>query len=82
MMIEQRSCDPLLPPRLLANRVLAIAVFIGFMFMATFGSLLYRCQLRDNGSQQVVATNRSIFSGVNWCENRSRVIEALILVHS
>jgi len=40
-MIEQRSRDPLLPPQLLANRVLKVAVFIGFMFMATFGSLLY-----------------------------------------
>jgi len=40
-MIEQRSRDPLLPARLFANRVLTMAVFIGFMFMATFGSLLY-----------------------------------------
>jgi len=39
--IERRSRNPLLPTRLLANRVLTIAVFIGFMFMATFGSLLY-----------------------------------------
>jgi hypothetical protein len=30
-----------MPPRLLANRVLATAVLIAFMFMATFGSLLY-----------------------------------------
>lgn len=30
-----------MPPRLLANRVLALAVVIAFMFMATFGSLLY-----------------------------------------
>jgi MFS family permease len=39
--IERRSRDPLVPPRLLANRVLATAVAIAFMFMATFGSLLY-----------------------------------------
>lgn len=39
--IERRSRDPLMPPRLLANRVLVMAVAIAFMFMATFGSLLY-----------------------------------------
>ena len=39
--IERRSRDPLVPPRLLANRVLTMAVVIAFMFMATFGSLLY-----------------------------------------
>jgi MFS family permease len=39
--VERRSRDPLVPPRLLANRVLALAVAIAFMFMATFGSLLY-----------------------------------------
>jgi len=37
----RRSRDPLLPPRLLANRVLAMAALIAFMFMTTFGSLLY-----------------------------------------
>jgi MFS family permease len=39
--IEQRSRDPLVPPRLLANRNLATAVAIAFLFWATFGSLLY-----------------------------------------
>jgi predicted MFS family arabinose efflux permease len=39
--IERRSRDPLLPPRLLSNRVLTMAVVIAFMFVATFGSLLY-----------------------------------------
>jgi MFS family permease len=39
--IERRSRDPLMPPRLLANRVLTTAALIAFMFMATFGSLLY-----------------------------------------
>lgn len=39
--IERRSRDPLMPPRLLANRVLTRAMVIAFMFMATFGSLLY-----------------------------------------
>jgi MFS family permease len=39
--IERRSRDPLVAPRLLANRNLAIAVAIAFLFMATFGSLLY-----------------------------------------
>src|SRR5262249_24292546 len=33
--------DPLVPPRLLANRYLRIAVTIAFLFMATFGSVLY-----------------------------------------
>jgi MFS family permease len=39
--IERRSRDPLVPPRLLANRNLVIAVMIAFMFWATFGSVLY-----------------------------------------
>jgi MFS family permease len=39
--IERRSEDPILPRRLLTNRSLRIAIFIAFMFMATFGSLLY-----------------------------------------
>jgi EmrB/QacA subfamily drug resistance transporter len=39
--IERRSRDPLVPPRLLANRNLVIAVMIAFLFWATFGSVLY-----------------------------------------
>ena len=39
--IERRGRDPLLPPRLLANRNLATAVGIAFLFWATFGSVLY-----------------------------------------
>jgi MFS family permease len=41
VMVERRGRDPLLPPRLLANRALSTAVVIAFLFMATFGSLLY-----------------------------------------
>jgi EmrB/QacA subfamily drug resistance transporter len=40
-LVERRSRDPLIPPRLLANRNLITAVVIAFMFMATFGSVLY-----------------------------------------
>ena len=39
--IERRSRDPLLPPRLLANRNLGIAIAIALLFTATFGSVLY-----------------------------------------
>lgn len=39
--IERRSRDPLVPPRLLANRNLATATAIAFLFWATFGSVLY-----------------------------------------
>jgi Na+/melibiose symporter-like transporter len=39
--IERRSRDPIVPPRLVANRNLAVAVVIAFMFWATFGSVLY-----------------------------------------
>jgi EmrB/QacA subfamily drug resistance transporter len=39
--IERRGRDPLMPPRLLANRNLATAVAIAFLFWATFGSVLY-----------------------------------------
>jgi MFS family permease len=38
---ERRSSDPLVPPRLLANRNLFTAVVIAFLFWATFGSVLY-----------------------------------------
>jgi MFS family permease len=38
---ERRSPDPLMPPKLLTNRVLGLALVIAFLFMATFGSLLY-----------------------------------------
>jgi MFS family permease len=41
VIVERRSCDPLMPPQLLGNRTLLIATSIAFMFMATFGSLLY-----------------------------------------
>ncbi len=40
-LVERRSQDPLLPPRLLANRNLASAVAIAFLFWGTFGSVLY-----------------------------------------
>jgi MFS family permease len=39
--IERRSRDPLVRPSLLANRNLRAAIVLAFMFMATFGSLLY-----------------------------------------
>src|SRR5262249_6726884 len=39
--IERRSREPLVPPRLLANRNLVTAVVIAFLFSATFGSVLY-----------------------------------------
>ena len=41
LLIERRSADPLLPPRLLANRNLSTAVAIAFLFWGTFGSVLY-----------------------------------------
>jgi EmrB/QacA subfamily drug resistance transporter len=40
-LLERRSRDPLVPPRLLANHNLAVAVAIAFLFWATFGSVLY-----------------------------------------
>jgi MFS family permease len=39
--IESRSRDPLLPPRLLRVRNVRLGVTITFLFMATFGTLLY-----------------------------------------
>lgn len=39
--IERRSHDPIVPPRLVANRNLATAAAIAFLFWATFGSVLY-----------------------------------------
>jgi MFS family permease len=41
VLIERRSDDPLVPPRLMTNRNLVTGVVIAFMFMATFGSVLY-----------------------------------------
>ncbi|MFI7355753.1 MFS transporter [Streptomyces avidinii] len=40
-LVERHSPDPLVPPRLLANPSLVTSVVIAFMFMATFGSVLY-----------------------------------------
>jgi predicted MFS family arabinose efflux permease len=40
-LIERKSTDPLVPPRLLANRYLRTATAVAFLFMATFGSVLY-----------------------------------------
>jgi EmrB/QacA subfamily drug resistance transporter len=40
-LIERRSRDPLVSPRLLANRNLGTAVGIAFLFWGTFGSVLY-----------------------------------------
>jgi MFS family permease len=39
--VEARSRDPLLPTRLVSNRNLAAALGIAFLFMTTFGSMLY-----------------------------------------
>jgi predicted MFS family arabinose efflux permease len=39
--IESRSRDPLVAKRLLANRCLTTAIAIAFLFMATFGAVLY-----------------------------------------
>jgi EmrB/QacA subfamily drug resistance transporter len=39
--IERRSPDPLISPRLLRNRNLGTAVGVAFLFWATFGSVLY-----------------------------------------
>jgi EmrB/QacA subfamily drug resistance transporter len=39
--IEARSPDPLVPVRLVRNRNLATGAAIAFLFMATFGSVLY-----------------------------------------
>ncbi|MCX4822645.1 MFS transporter [Streptomyces sp. NBC_01142] len=41
VIIERRSDDPLMPPGLLSNPNLITGVVIAFMFMATFGSVLY-----------------------------------------
>jgi EmrB/QacA subfamily drug resistance transporter len=41
VVIERRSDDPLLPPRLVTNRNLGTASAIAFLFTATFGSVLY-----------------------------------------
>jgi EmrB/QacA subfamily drug resistance transporter len=41
VIIERRSRDPLVPPRLVTNRNLATASVIAFLFTATFGSVLY-----------------------------------------
>ena len=41
VIIERRSRDPLVPPRLLRNRNLTAAMAMAFLFWATFGSVLY-----------------------------------------
>ena len=39
--IERRARDPLIPRALVGNRFVRLAVVLAFLFMATFGSLLY-----------------------------------------
>ncbi|WIY06377.1 MFS transporter [Amycolatopsis mongoliensis] len=39
--IERRGRDPLLPPRLLRERNLGTGVVVAFLYMGTFGTLLY-----------------------------------------
>jgi MFS family permease len=39
--VECHSSDPLLPPKMLGNPWLRLALIVGALFMATFGSLLY-----------------------------------------
>ncbi|MFL6123320.1 MFS transporter [Actinophytocola sp.] len=39
--IESRGADPLLPPRLLRGRDLGTGVLVTFLYMGTFGTLLY-----------------------------------------
>ncbi|GAA2809730.1 MFS transporter [Kitasatospora paracochleata] len=41
LVIESRSADPLMPLRLFGNRNLSTGVVTTFLFMATFGTLLY-----------------------------------------
>ncbi|WP_405957788.1 MFS transporter [Streptomyces phaeochromogenes] len=41
VLVERRSDDPLMPPGLFSNPHLITGVVIAFMFMATFGSVLY-----------------------------------------
>jgi MFS family permease len=41
VIIERHSSDPLMPPRLLSNPNLITGVVTAFLFMATFGSVLY-----------------------------------------
>lgn len=40
-LIEARGADPLMPPHLIANRSLLVAVTVTFIFMGTFGTLPY-----------------------------------------
>ncbi|MFY1675613.1 MULTISPECIES: MFS transporter [unclassified Streptomyces] len=41
VVVEQRSSDPLMPLRLLRNRNLSTGSAVTFLYMATFGTLLY-----------------------------------------
>ncbi|MEV4757577.1 MFS transporter [Micromonospora sp. NPDC049559] len=40
-LVEARSRDPLMPPRLLANRSLGVGVTVTFLYLGTFGALPY-----------------------------------------
>ena len=41
VIIETRSADPLMPPKLLGNRNVAVGVLVTFIYMGTFGALPY-----------------------------------------
>ena len=75
VVVERRSCDPLVPPRLIGNRTLVIATSIAFLFMATFGSLLYFLSLylqdvrgfaRSRPASASCSRRRSSSGGRRW----------------
>ncbi|MFC4055312.1 hypothetical protein ACFOY4_36965 [Actinomadura syzygii] len=41
VVVERRSADPLLPLRLFTNRDLSVGTLVTFLYMGTFGTLLY-----------------------------------------
>jgi EmrB/QacA subfamily drug resistance transporter len=58
--IERRSRNPLLPPRLLVNRNVRIAIAIALLFAATFGSVLYFLSLYFQAVQEYDALETGI----------------------
>jgi predicted MFS family arabinose efflux permease len=75
--VERRAREPLLPPRLLANRNLVTAVVIAFLFSATFGSVLYFLSLY----LQDVRGYDALKTGVAFLLPTAAVVVGSMLVH-
>ena len=73
--IERRARDPLIPPALVRNRFVRLAVVLAFLFMATFESLLYFVSIY----LQNVLGYDALFTGLGFVVPTALVVAASAL---